>query len=48
MKTLTYIYGCAYFYTTSLIRNSILLLAVLMGAFIVHKLVSWAIWVMSL
>ncbi len=48
MKALNFLYCCAYYYVCRALEEALLLLAVLMGCFIIHKLVSWAIWVMSL
>ncbi len=48
MKLLSYVYCCTYYYTRQITETGSLLLAVLMGCFAIHKLVGWAIWVMSL
>ncbi len=48
MRTLNHIYCCLYYYGKETAETVPLLLAVLMGAFVIHKLVSWSLWVMSL
>ncbi len=48
MKKLGYLYCCSYYYAKRTGEINSLLLALFTGAFIVHKLVSWVIWVMSL
>ncbi len=39
---------CAYYYCTVMIRNAAYTVAALLLAYMIHKIVSWAIWVMSL
>ncbi len=48
MKTLNYLYCCFYFYAKETLSMIPLLLATLTGLFVIHKLVGWSIWVMSL
>ncbi len=41
-------YCCLYYYITQATRTAAHTLAALAGLFIIHKLVSWALWIMSL
>ncbi len=47
LKSLGYAYCCIYYYLRQIMETSFFLLAVLMGAFMIHKLVSWAVWVLN-
>ena len=39
---------CAYYYTREFLKLAGYALAALAGMFMIYKLVSWALWVMSL
>ena len=41
-------YCCLYYYITQATRTAAHTLAALAGLFVIHKLVSWALWIMSL
>ena len=43
-----YIYCCLYYYLKAATRTAAHTLAALVTAFIIHKIVAWAIWIMTL
>jgi len=48
IKTAQYLAICLYWYCREVARLAAYMLALLAVMFIIHKLVSWALWVMSL
>lgn len=43
-----YIYCCLYYYLKAATRTAAHTLAALVMAFIIHKIIAWALWVMTL
>ena len=48
MSNITYTAICIYYYCTEIGRAAAMAAAILTTAFAIHKIVSWALWVMSL
>ena len=48
MKQITFAAACLYYYCRECVKLAFYTLGVLALLFIVHKLVSWALWVLSL
>jgi len=48
MKQLSFVGCCLYYYGREAVKLAVNLIAVLALLFMIHKLVSWALWVMSL
>lgn len=48
MDRFSFMAMCFYYYGCEIFKYTLLTLATLAAAFAVHKLVSWALWVMSL
>ena len=48
MKQLSFMGCCLYYYSRECVLLAVDLLAVLALLFMIHKLTSWALWVMSL
>lgn len=48
MKRLQFAGICLYYYSRTAVESLGVLVATLAGMFFVHKVVSWALWVMSL
>ena len=48
MDKLAFAAMCFYYYGYEFFRLMLLTVAAMAGAFMIHKLVSWALWVMSL
>ena len=48
MNNFDFVAICAYYYTRELMKYSLCAAASLVLLFIIHKIVSWALWVLSL
>ena len=48
LKMTSYVAICLYYYATKAFRPVLYSFGILWLAFVIHKLVSWALWVMSL
>lgn len=48
MKRLPFVAACLYYYGRETVKLSIDVAMVMALLFMIHKLVSWALWVMSL
>lgn len=48
MKTMQYLSICLYYYGREAVKNPLYFITFLSLVFIIHKLASWAVWVMSL
>ena len=48
MKQLSFMGCCLYYYGREFVRLAAFTALVLSLAFMIHKLISWALWVMSL
>ncbi len=48
MEKLTYAAMCLYYYGSVAARLAVMLLAMMALLFMIHKLVSWSIWILTL
>ena len=48
MKAVSFVAICFYYYLSQISRSAAYAIGALWLAFVIHKLVSWAIWVMNM